>query len=299
MEIRHLRYFLAVAEELSFSRAARMLHIAQPPLSQQIRQLERELGTQLFERTSRSVRLTSAGDALVSEAHAIISRTDVIRSRVYAAGGGETGSLSLGCVPAGFAGLMGSIIRPFMTRYPAVQMAVRELNTRAQYDAIETGELDLGLVRTGIESPKLAARKFYDEHIVLALPTGHRLEDAAEIELADLADDEFVFFSRKVGKWHFDQLVQICQNSGFSPTIAHECDSILAQLSMVASGLGIALVTELTTHLRVPGVVYRPISESAARIPLLAVWSADLSNPVRDNLLRALENWSPEDVGLS
>ena len=297
MDIRHLRYFLAVAEELSFSRAARMLHIAQPPLSQQIRHLEQELGVQLFERNSRRVRLTNAGTALVNEARTIISRTDAIRSRVYAAGDGETGALSLGCVPAGFAGLVSSVVRPFRTRYPAVQMTVRELNTRAQYDAIETGELDLGLVRTGIESPKLAARKFYDERIVLALPTGHRLEKTTEIDLADLAEDEFVFFSREVGKWHFDQLVHICQNSGFSPTIAHECDSILAQLSMVACGFGIALVTELTTHLRIPGVVYRPISENDTRIPLLAVWSADLNNPVRDNLLEALENWAPADIG--
>ncbi len=291
-----MRYFLAVAEELSFSRAARRLHIAQPPLSQQIRQLERELEVALFERTSRSVRLTTAGEALLGEARTVLAHTDAIRSHVGAAGRGESGFLSLGCVPAGFAGLIGSIVRPFASRYPDVTLTLRELNTRAQYDALETGELDLGLVRSGIESPRLSTYAFYTERLFVTLPSGHRLEHQRRIELADLAEEEFIFFSREVGKWHFDQIVHICQEAGFSPTIGHECDSILAQLSMVASGLGITLVTELTTYLRLPGVVFRCVDDLDAKIPLMAVWSEQHANPVRDNLVAALREWSPGQI---
>lgn len=298
MELRHLRYFRAVAEELSFSRAARMLHIAQPPLSQQIRRLERELGVALFERDSRSVRLTAAGEALLAQTQTLLALSDTIPARVAAATDGESGFLTIGCVPAGFAGLVGSIVRRFSRRYPKVKLSVRELNTRAQYDALETGELDLALVRSGIESPRLSTRAVYDERLYVALPEEHTLEGSQQVELRELAQERFIFFSRTIGKWHFDQLVSICQDAGFSPTIAHECDSIMAQLGLVAGGLGVAVVTELTTYLRVPGVMYRPVHDVDARIPLLAAWSEQHLNPARDNLLEVFHDWSPHGTKL-
>ncbi|TCP40761.1 LysR family transcriptional regulator [Tamaricihabitans halophyticus] len=294
MELRHLRYFLAVAEELSFSRAARMLHMAQPPLSQQIRKLERDLDVTLFDRNSRSVRLTTAGEALLAEAKPLLERSDAMRSHVASAGRGESGFLSLGCVPAGFAGLVASIVRPFTDRYPDVRLTLRELNTRAQYDALETGELDIGLVRTGIESPRLSTYAFYTERLFVTLPSGHPLAKHDLVRLADLAEERFIFFSRDVGKWHFDQIIAICQDAGFSPRIRYQCDSILTQLGMVASGLGITLVTELTTYLWLPGVVYRQVADVGATIPLMAVWSGRHDNPVRENLLATLRDWSPD-----
>lgn len=296
MELRHLRYFQAVAEELSFSRAARRLHIAQPPLSQQIRRLERGLGVTLFERDSRSVRLTAAGEALYAHAQTVLALSDTIPDRVAAATAGESGFLAIACVPAGFAGLVGSIVRSFSRRYPKVKLSVRELNTRAQYDGLETGELDLALVRSGIESPQLSTRTVHDERLYVALPEEHALEASEQVELRELAQERFIFFSRAIGKWHFDQLVAICQEAGFSPTIAHECDSIMAQLGLVAGGLGVAVVTELTTFLRVPGVMYRAVHDVDARVPLLAVWPDQHPNPARDNLLDVLHDWSPHRI---
>lgn len=295
MELRQLRYFIAVAEERGVNRAAVRLQMAQPPLSQQMKKLERELGVLLFHRTSKGVDLTDAGEGLLAEAYTVVANLDRIPPRVRAADAGQTGHLSIACVSAAFGGLASSLLRAFSVAHPAVQLEARELHSREQYDALENQLIDLGIVRSDNPAPHLVIRKIYEERLLVAVPSNHPLCAVAELRIQDLADEPLIFFSRHVGSWYFDHLVRVCQDEGgFSPTIRYQSDNLLTQLGMVGAGLGVAIVTELSQQFQVPGVVFRELSGLDAGMPLYLMWDSRRRNPAIHHFHRVIDSWAPE-----
>lgn len=293
LNMRRLEYFLVVAEEGSVTGAARRLHMAQPPLSQQIRKLEEELGCTLFERSSHGLRLTPAGVALVRGASSLLGEAGRVRSRVLAADQGDVGFLAVGCVPVACATVAPVLLQRFRQEAPGVRVHVRDLDTMSLYNALGSRVVDVGIVRTGVDVPGVQTAVLMDERPLLAVPETHRLATREDVVLGDLADEDFVLFSRKLGTRHFDEFVAACREvGGFVPQVISECDSVTAQLAMVGAGLGVGFVTELSGQAGVPGAVLRPVRDLDMRMPLLLAWHGQHEDPVRDRFLGVATRWA-------
>ncbi|MGA2225931.1 MAG: LysR substrate-binding domain-containing protein [Syntrophobacteraceae bacterium] len=243
MELRHLRYFVTVAEELHFGRAAERLRIAQPPLSQQIRALEEELGVLLFSRTKRRVKLTAAGTAFAQEARKILEGADravLVAQRVAR---GEIGQLEVGFISGAVYGKVPSIFRLMRTRYPEVSLGLRELTTEEQIEAINANRLDVGLMRppiTVLES--LVVKVVAKEPLVAVLPKTHRLAGQKKIPVRALAGEPFLQVPRHITPRFYDQFVSICAQAGFFPQIVQEARTPQTIVSLVAVGMGVSIV---------------------------------------------------------
>jgi DNA-binding transcriptional LysR family regulator len=266
MELRHLRYFVAVAEEGHVTRAAERLGIQQPPLSQQIQALERELDAQLFRRKPRGVELTPAGRALYDEARAILARTDEAIAATKRAAQGEAGRIGIGFTSsASFHPFVPRTIRMFREAYPLVALALEESGTTELVAALRSNQIDAAFVRSPVgESDDLFVRPLFDEEMVAALPSGHALADASGmLPLAALAGETFILYRRPVGPGLHDAIIAACDRAGFSPEIGQEAPRMLSTLSLVAAGLGVTVVPASMSRLEAEGVVYRPIDKSA------------------------------------
>ncbi len=272
MELRHLRYFVAVAEERHFGRAAARLRIAQPPLSRQIQALERELGFVLFERNRRQVELTPAGTTLLEHARGIFDAVDLAVHEAKRASQGETGRIVV-AYPSTFAysGLP-ELVRAFRAKFAVVELVLRELSPQDQLDAIRDHRVDVGFVRAPVDEPGLTTELVRSEPLVAALPSGHPLAGRKSMALALLAKEPFVLFSRARGPAYFDHLVGLCREAGFTPRIVQEAPQ-LDIVSLVAAGLGVSLVPSSIRKFRRSGIVLRPIV-GGPRTELLVVWSA-------------------------
>src|SRR5215472_10207952 len=266
MELRHLRYFVAVAEEGHVTRAAERLGIQQPPLSQQIQALERELETQLFRRKPRGVELTPAGQALLDEARAILARADEAVAAVKRTARGEAGRIGIGFTSsASFHPFLPRAIRAFRETHPLVALALEESGTTELVDALRTQSLDVAFVRSPVgESDDLFIRPLLEEAMVAALPSGHPLSAGREaLPLAALAGETFILYRRPVGPGLHDAIIAACDRAGFSPTIGQEAPRMLSTLSLVAAGLGVTVVPASMSRLEAEGVAYRPLDASA------------------------------------
>ena len=266
MELRHLRYFVAVAEEGHVTRAAERLGIQQPPLSQQIQALERELDAQLFRRKPRGVELTPAGRALFDEARAILARVDEAVAATKRAAQGEAGRIGIGFTSsASFHPFVPRTIRAFREAQPLVALALEESGTTELVAALRAQAIDAAFVRSPVgESDDLFVRPLFDEKMVAALPSGHRLSGAGDdLPLAALADETFILYRRPVGPGLHDAIIAACDRAGFSPKIGQEAPRMLSTLSLVAAGLGVTVVPASMSRLEAEGVVYRPIDPSA------------------------------------
>jgi DNA-binding transcriptional LysR family regulator len=271
MDLRHLRYFVAVAEEGHITRAAERLGIQQPPLSQQIRALERELDVQLLHRLPRGVALTAAGEAFLAEARTILARVGEARLAAQRAARGETGRIGIGFTSsASFHPLVPRTIRAFSDDNPMVGLSLEESGTGELVEAIQAGRIAVAFVR----SPTAAAaditvHSVLTEDMVAVLPTGHRLAaeaDAAPLPLAELATETFILYRRPLGPGLYDAIIAACQRAGFSPKIGQEAPRMLATLSLVAAGLGVTLVPDSMRRLQVEGVAYRGIDKRAGLV---------------------------------
>ena len=270
MDLRHLRYFAAVAEERHFGRAARRLRIAQPPLSRQIQALEHELGFALFERSSRHVTLTPAGDALYAQVHRVFDAVDVAVGDARRAAAGKSGRIVVGYPSSvAFTGLV-ALLRAFRARSPDVDVVLRELPPQEQLEALLDGRLDVGFIRAPLDQPELASRVVRRETLVVALPEDHPLARRTQIDLASLAREPFVVFPRARGPAFFDMLMRLCHDAGFTPRIVQEAPQ-LDLVSLVAAGFGVAILPSSVRAARRPGVVFRAIC-GAPRADLLVVW---------------------------
>jgi DNA-binding transcriptional LysR family regulator len=264
MELRHLRYLVAVAEEGHVTRAAERLGIQQPPLSQQIRSLERELDVQLFRRRPRGMELTQAGAALVEEARAILARVDHAVETARRTGHGEAGRIGLGFTSsASFHPLVPRAIRTFRETRPLVALALEESSTTELAESLLAGRIDAAFVRSPIATEGLAVHPVLDEAMFAALPSGHRLAGAAPLVLAELAVETFILYRRPVGPGLYDAIIAACDRAGFSPRIGQEAPRMLSTLSLVAAGLGVSLVPASMRRLQADGVAYRPLDDAA------------------------------------
>jgi DNA-binding transcriptional LysR family regulator len=286
MELRHLRYFVAVAEEGHITRAAERLGIQQPPLSQQIQALERELDAQLFRRKPRGVELTPAGRALFDEARAILARTEEAIAATKRAAQGEAGRIGIGFTSsASFHPFVPRAIRAFREGHPLVALALEESGTTELVAALRSQAIDAAFVRSPVgESADLMVRPLLEEQMVAALPSGHRLSSAIEpLPLAALANETFILYRRPVGPGLHDAIIAACDRAGFSPQIGQEAPRMLSTLSLVAAGLGVTVVPASMSRLEAEGVAYRPLDPSAQlTAPLnLAYRRSEISAAVR------------------
>ncbi|MGO6741666.1 LysR family transcriptional regulator [Rhizobium ruizarguesonis] len=290
MELRHLRYFLAVAEEGNFTRAAGKLGIGQPPLSQQIRDLEREVGAVLFHRVPHGAELTAAGTAFLGEAKASLAAAEKAKLVAQSANRGETGRLSLGfTASSAFNPVVSTTIRRFRARWPEVQLSLTEMNTLALMQKLERGELDAAFMRPGLDDPAgIRLRRLPDEPMVIALPASHPLARRSELPLAALADEPFILFPRLVGLSLYDDVVLACRKAGFELTVAQEAPQISSVVNLVAADLGVSIVPASISQIKLEGVAYRPIEGPPAVARLALAILKTHRSPVTENLISLL-----------
>ncbi|MGO7037793.1 LysR family transcriptional regulator [Rhizobium acaciae] len=290
MELRHLRYFLAVAEEGNFTRAAGKLGIGQPPLSQQIRDLEREVGAALFHRVPHGAELTAAGAAFLGEARASLAAAEKAKLAAQSANRGETGRLSLGfTASSAFNPVVSTTIRRFRARWPEVQLSLTEMNTLALMQKLERGELDATFMRPSLDDPAgVRLRRLPDEPMVIALPASHPLARRSELPLAALADEPFILFPRLVGLSLYDDVVLACRKAGFELTVAQEAPQISSVVNLVAADLGVSIVPASISQIKLEGVAYRPIKGPPAVARLALAILKTHRSPVTENLMSLL-----------
>jgi DNA-binding transcriptional LysR family regulator len=257
VDLRRLRYFVAVGEELHFGRAALRLGMAQPPLTQQIQKLERELGCPVFSREGRRTALTDAGRLLLEEATRILGDYDRAIERARRAGRGETGRISLGTPPSVMLGRLPTAIRRYRQRFPEVHLTLREMSTSAIADALAAGTLDIGLLREVESIGSLHAERLFRESIVAVLPRSDELARQARVSLPDLAPKPFVLFPRRLGEAFYDRLLAYCLRAGFSPRLVQEATQWQSVVTFVETGLGVSLAPACVQRFRWPGVVFR------------------------------------------
>lgn len=280
MELRHLHYFIAVAEELHFSRAAERLHISQPPLSQQIRALEDELGVKLFERTKRHVQLTEAGKVFLERSYLVLAQLEQAIEVTQRIGRGEVGRLAIGFVDSAMYTVLPEILRIFRERFPAVELRLHELTTQEQIHALHQNQIDLGVVRSAIIEPGLSTECVLQESLVLALPQTHPLAAQVKVSLSVLADESFILFPAKLGPVFYEQIIQICQQAGFRPKVVQEAVQMQTIVGLVAAGMGIAFVPASMQNFHRSGVIYRPLQEQTPQSGLYLAWRQHDSSPV-------------------
>ena len=290
MELRHLRYFLAVADELHFHRAAARLHISQPPLSQQIRALERELGVTLLARNRRRVALTAAGESFRDDARMILAAVDRAAERVRSVARGSLGTLSVGFVgSAMFSPTLPDILRAFRAQNPDVELVLRELPTVAQLNALTGGELDVGVIRGPIAErdldPGLELMTIQREHLVAALPATHPLAARRRLRAESLRGEPFVILARREAPGLFASLASTMGEAGGVPEDVLEVAEMQTIISLVAGGFGVSLVPESVGQIDRSGVAFRAIAGRTATIELALAWRAGTTSPVLDAFL--------------
>jgi DNA-binding transcriptional LysR family regulator len=289
MELRHLRYFIAVAEELHFSRAAERLQIAQPPLSQQIQSLEKELGVQLFKRTKRRVQLTEAGQVFLQEARLILTQVEQAIRAAQRASRGEIGSLGVGVNSSATHSILPEILRLFRERFPCVELVLHELASYQQVQGILDNGIDIGFLwLPNVEESALSFMPIWREPVIVALPETHPLADLPEIPLKTLAGEPFVLPPRQLGQGFYSQIISLCQQAGFSPKVRQEAMLMQTIVSLVAGGVGVALVPASLQNLQRVGVVYKTLQGQKLELEMAVVWRPDNSSQVLQEFLQVV-----------
>lgn len=307
MELRQLRYFTVLADELSFTRAARRLHVSQPPLSFQIASLEAELGVRLFERTSRSVLLSEAGKAFLPHAQAVLARLDEARSHVARVASGLQGRVQVGLAGSHFLGHFPRFMQQFRLQRPAVEVVLHEMKPADHLQALRDGRLDLSVSRNLLNDTQISAALLWRDPVVVALPAGHRLARRSKLSLADLRDEDFVFL-RLDSSPFAARLFEACVQAGFTPRIAQQVVEVPAALNLVAAGLGVALVPASLAQLRsdavgicrlgpTPQAAAKGARASRAGVPginadVYVLWRTDDAAPAMAEFKKKLLDWA-------
>lgn len=280
MEIRHLRYFIAVAEEQHFTRAAERLHMAQPPLSQAIRQLESELEVELLQRSTRRVTLTSAGAAYLEHARAILEALDSASEHARRVAAGVVGHLVIGCVGSVTYSLLPQLSRALATELPGVDFAFRgEMLVPDEVAALRSGDIDLALLRPPVADLGLTVQPVRQDRLVVALPADHSLAPAGRVRVGQLAHSDLIVHAADRRSVMHDVVLGLLREAGIDPHIRHEVGETSTLITLVAGGLGVAVVPEPVSALRLEGVVYRPLVRPAATVPLAIAHRTDRHEP--------------------
>jgi DNA-binding transcriptional LysR family regulator len=288
MDLRHLRCFIAVAEELHFGRAAERLHLTQPPVSLAIKELEDELGVRLFERTSRRMSITRAGEDALRDARAVLAAADTMRRRAREAAQGLVGSLSIGFISLPPYSFLPHTLRTFTEDYARVKLVLQEGVTDQIIGDVQSGGLDIGLVfRTPDLPATLDSRLVHSEPLVVALPASHAMTGARQVALEKLSHERFIGFERLHGPLMFDAIVATCMRHDFSPKLFH-ARQMHTIVSLVSGGIGVALVPGSVQALHREGVVYRSIKGTKTVVETVVVWRRSDDSPLVKALLASL-----------
>ena len=291
MEYRHLKFFIAVAEELSFTRAAARLRVAQPHLSREIRRLEDELDVPLFVRDRRQVTFTAGGTALLERAYRILADTAEAVQTTRSAHRGRTGRVRVGFSSSAGFGLLPDAVRRFREQRPEVELVLTEFNSDEQPDLLRRWSLDTGLLYPSRRPQDgLAMETLVLDPLVAALPEGHPLASRPEIALEALADEPWIFFPRAVASRLHDEIIHACREAGFTPRIVQEALKLSTIASLVASGLGVCLVPVTLTRLRLPRTICRALAAPAPKVPLTLMWRRDDTNPALEPFLETVRD---------
>ncbi|USR62209.1 LysR family transcriptional regulator [Lelliottia amnigena] len=281
IELRHLRYFIAVAEELHFGRAAARLNISQPPLSQQIQLLEQQVGARLLARTNRSVSLTAAGKQFLADSRQVLSLVNDAAARAERLHLGETGELRLGFTSsAPFISAVSHTLSTFRRHYPDVHIQTREINTREQIVPLNEGSLDLGLMRNTQLPDTLAWEVILREPLMAMIPRDHPLAAQPSVTLAELAQEPFVFFDPHVGTGLYDDILGLMRRYGLSPVITQEVGEAMTIIGLVAAGLGVSILPASFKRVQLNEMRWVAIAEEDAVSEMWLVWPKhhELSN---------------------
>lgn len=290
MDIRLLRYFVTVAEQRHFGRAADILNMAQPPLSQQIRLLEDELAVKLFDRSSRPIELTAAGRTLLREARQILSQIKRAEALTRRAGRSEAGTFRIGITGSAALEFAAPVISIFTERFPEVQLSLLEMSSPAQMAALERGGIQIGFVRPPVISDEISSRMVHQEPFLVALPERHPLAHTTDLRLRDLAGTPLVVFDSIEAPGFRELILHVCHTLGYTPTVMQDGQQMTTMLCLVASGLGVALVPQSARRLALDGIVFRPVLEEAPLVELYAIWLRSRHDRLVHEMLAAIDD---------
>ncbi|WP_116043337.1 LysR family transcriptional regulator [Amycolatopsis palatopharyngis] len=290
MELRHLRYVIAIAEELHFGRAAERLRVAQPSLSRQVRQLERDLGVQLFARTSRRVELTPAGIAFVAAARHTLAAAEESRTAARQAAAGVVGTAVLGFVASAAVDILPRVVPAHRSARSQVRLSLREMTTEEQVPALLDGEIDVGIGRDLEPLDELRIESLHREPLIAALPQDHHLHHRRRLSMADLRGSPFVTLPRQRVPRAWDKTLQMCRQAGFVPSFTQEANQFVTLLALVAAGLGVAVVPASVRPLRQRGVRYVPLKDLDAWTEITIAARANETHPTALDLYRLLHD---------
>lgn len=281
IELRHLHYFIAVAEELNFGRAAERLHIAQPPLTRQIHQLEKELGVELFHRTTRRIELTEAGQVYLPEARRVLAQVQEGATLAQLASRGEVGRVVVGFEGSSAYDIVPLAVKAFREQFPRVSLIVREMTTGDQVKALHEGHISVGFVVPPLsETQDLIVETVLREPLLVALPQDHPQAQRSTVDLVTLKDETFIVCPRHHKCGLYDHLISICRQRGFSPRLTQETDEVQSILGFVAAGLGVALLPASVKHLQRSQVVYRTLHPLTEELELAIAWRRENPSPM-------------------
>ena len=295
VSIRQLRYFVVVAEELNFTRAAERLQIAQPPLSRQIQSLEQMLGFMLLERTNRRVALTPAGDVFLAECRQILSSIEQGIRAAQRIAQGESGQLIMGFEGVAYNERILNIIRQFRTQFPDVELIMQEMPSGQQVEALLQGQLDLGLIEPIAAKDGLGVVSLLSEPLVVALADSHPLVEEEYISLSQLIDESWVTGRSNYGCGLLLRILDACNQLGFTPKVKQETNDLQMTLGFVASGLGVTLLPE-SSRLAQAGIVYRSLKPPVPQVQLAISWNR--KSPVVDSFLQVVEAYHETESGM-
>lgn len=291
IELRHLRYFIAVAEELHFGRAAERLHMSQPPLSQQIQALEEMVNAKLLERNNRNVALTPAGAMFLKEAYQILGQVDAAATKAARMEKGELGELSIGFTSTTpFMHKVTMSLRQYREAYPDVSIHMHQMNTKQQIPPLVTGCIDIGIMRNTILPEQLDYQLLFREPFMLAVYEGHPLLAYEEngVDIKQLAAYPLVFFEREVGTALYDEINQLLASEGIVPTISQEAGEAMTILGLVSAGMGISIITESFTRMKIDGVRYLKLANIQATSEVWLVYNTRRTAPAAAKKLTEL-----------
>ncbi len=292
MELRHLRYFLAVAEELNFSRAAERLHIAQPPLSQQIKDLETELGVLLFERTKRQVKLTPPGRVFFQEAQRVLEQAEWAAEMAKLAAKGQRGRLSIGFNSSATYSVLPKILREYRRNCPDVELILQELTTTQQIESLSDNRIDVGLLYSPLDKEALNSLLIYREPLIMALNSHHPLSQAPNPSLEMFKNESFILPPYQIGGGLYKQIMSFFEEVNFVPKLVQEAIQLQTMISLVAGGVGIAIVPASLQNLQLEGVVYRSLQETTPEIEIAVAWRQNNCSPILNKFLASISSVS-------
>ncbi len=290
MELRHLRYFCAVAEQGTFSKASLSLHISQSAISEQIADLERELGGPLLDRSSRQTRLTAHGELFLEEAKKTLLAAEQAIDRTRRSINGQVGTLSIGFFLWGSGDFFSRIIRDYRRLHPDVRLSLYEMHATVQMEALTSGRIDVGFTRP-LEPPfdrTLRAELLYRDPVVVALPRDHPLA-GKPVTIESLAAERFIVLERRLSPALFDGVIALCSSAGFSPEISHQSSEWPSVLTLVESGEGIALVPSGVRYLATPGLVFSELEPRGTYAGVSVAWNPDRDSPILQAFLQLVQ----------